>query len=428
MKRQGEMPMPRSCYRPRRGVAIAQVVVCMTVLLGVLAIVLDGGLLMAERRRAQATADAGALAAVAELFANYQSGNGVDTGAAATSATATANANGYTSSNSTITVRVNPANYLGGPHAGTQVPAGYAEVTVTYNQARYFSSLWGSGNIPVSARAAARGQWVNATPAILLLDPTASGSLTVTGNGNVTAKNGAIIVDSNSASAIVTSGSNAVVTDATPGEPILVTGNPGYSGGGVSPTPIPSQVPTPDPFRFLPEPPQPAAAPNMTTSNGVDTYYPGYYSGNLTIKQNSVFQPGIYWMNGTFKVDGNAGSTLTGNGVMIFIGPNGSLNLAGNGTVILSPPTSGIYQGMTIFQSRSNTTDFTVTGNGKFDITGTLYAAKALMKITGNGDVEIGSQLVGGQLENKGAGGTGQVNVNYNNNNVGKTRIFNLVE
>ncbi len=101
-----------------------------------------------------------------------------------TSAITVANANGYTNSNSTIIVRVNPANYLGGPNAGTQVHAGYAEVTVTYNQARFFNSIWGTGNIPVSARAVTRGEWVDATPAVLALDPTASGALTAKGSKN----------------------------------------------------------------------------------------------------------------------------------------------------------------------------------------------------------------------------------------------------
>jgi hypothetical protein len=56
-----------------------------------------------------------------------------------------------------------------------------------------------------------------------------------------------------------------------------------------------------------------------------------------------------------------------------------------------------------------------------------LYAAKALMKVTGNGDVAIGSQVIADQLQNKGGGNSGQVNIIYNNN-VAKTRLFSLVE
>jgi hypothetical protein len=161
----------------------------------------------------------------------------------------------------------------------------------------------------------------------------------------------------------------------------------------------------------------------------VTTYYPGYYANGLSLTGNftAVFQPGTYYMDGTFKVNGNSSSSLTGSGVMIFVGPSGSLDLGGNGSVTLSPPTSGTYQGIGIFQSRSNSTDFKVAGNGNFSMTGTFYAPDATMQITGNGDVE-GSQLIGYQLANKGGGGSGAVSVVYNSNNVARTRVLNLVE
>jgi hypothetical protein len=416
--------------RRRSGAVLAQVALAMTALAGVLAVVLDGGMMLTERRRAQAVADAGAMAAAADLFARYLTSGGVDSGSAATSATTTVNANGYTSSNSTTTIRLNPANYLGGPNAGKQVPVGYAEVTVTYNQARFFSALWGSSAIPVTARAVARGQWVNAKPAILVLDPTASGALDVTGGGNIAASNGDIIVNSNSSSGITTSGSKSIISDSN--DPILASGAAplNLGSGTVNPTPTPGQTPTPDPLRFLPFPsPKPADAPAPTTSNGVTTYYPGYYASglNLTGGYTAVFQSGTYYMDGTFKVNGNGSSSLTGSGVMIVIGPNGSLNLGGNGSVTLSPLTSGIYQGISVFQSRSNTSDMQIAGSGSFNISGTLYAAKATMKVAGNGD-NIASQIISNQLLNNGGGNSGTINVTWNGSNVAKTRVFNLVE
>jgi uncharacterized membrane protein len=54
----------------RRGAVLAQMVLCVTVILGIIAICLDGGVLLAERQHAQATADAAALAAAADLFKN----------------------------------------------------------------------------------------------------------------------------------------------------------------------------------------------------------------------------------------------------------------------------------------------------------------------------------------------------------------------
>ncbi len=403
-----------------------------------MAVALDGGIMLTERRHAQATADAAALAAAADLFNNYLTNSGIDSGSAVTSATTTATANGYTNANSTVTVRVNPANYLGGPNAGTTVPAGYAEVTVTYNQARFFSSIWGSSSIPISARAVARGLWVDSSPAILALNPTASGALTATGNGTIsvtrdagTTAGGNIIVDSNSSSGITVSGKNALVTDPSDGILSSSPTSPGYSGSGsVSPTPVTSQPPTPDPLRFIPEPSQPANAAAPTSSGGTTTYYPGYYPSGLSLTggYTAVFQPGTYYMDGTFKVNGNGSSSLTGNGVMIVIGPNGSLDLGGNGAVTLSPLSSGIYQGMLLFESRSNTTEVKISGNSGFNVTGTIYAPKATITVTGDGNA-TGSQIIADQVQNKGAGGgSGAVNVIYDSRYVANTRILNLVE
>ncbi len=54
--------------RTRRGMVTAQIALSMGVLMGMLALLVDGGLLLAERRHAQATADAAALAAASDLY------------------------------------------------------------------------------------------------------------------------------------------------------------------------------------------------------------------------------------------------------------------------------------------------------------------------------------------------------------------------
>jgi hypothetical protein len=414
----------------RRGATLVYLVLCLTAVLGVAAVALDGGILLAERRHAQATADAAALAAADDLMNHALTNAGVDSGTAVTSATTTATANGYTAANSTVTVRVYPNNYLGGTHVGTQVLKGYAEVTVTYNQARFFSSMWGSSSVPISARAVARGQWKPASPAILALDPTDPGTISVNGTGasiSVTG-GGSIIANTNNAGgAIYVGGSGASVTD--PSGEIDVSGPTASSGGGtVSPTPLLNQAPTPDPFRLIPEPSQPANAPAPTTSSGVTTYYPGYYPTGLSLTggYTAVFQPGIYYMNGAFKVNGNGSSSVTGNGVMFFIGANGSLDLGGNGAVTLSPPTSGVYQGLLIFQSRSNSTVAKVAGNGSIltNVLGTIYTPDATLNIQGGGG-SIGSQIVANQVA---AGGNGTITVNYSVSEVAFTRVLGLVE
>src|SRR5437870_5675271 len=95
----------------RRGSVLVWVVVGLSVIVGVLAIGLDGGRMMDERRRAQTAADAAALAAAADLYANYVTNQGSDpSGTAAAAARSVASANGYTNDgvNSTVAVNIPP--------------------------------------------------------------------------------------------------------------------------------------------------------------------------------------------------------------------------------------------------------------------------------------------------------------------------------
>src|SRR5438132_8466767 len=80
----------------RIGTVAVLVAVCLTVLLSFVAIAIDGGLLMDDRRRAQSAADAAAMAGAADLFLKWQTNAGVDNqGTAVAKASATSAANGF---------------------------------------------------------------------------------------------------------------------------------------------------------------------------------------------------------------------------------------------------------------------------------------------------------------------------------------------
>ena len=131
----------------RRGMVAAQVAVSFTALLGVTALLVDGGLVLSERRHAQATADAAAMAAASDLYANWNSNAGVDNGSAKSSALSVAASNGYANdgTNSTVTINIPPlaGNFIG--------KAGFVEAIVTWNQKRGFSRIYSTATIPVSA-------------------------------------------------------------------------------------------------------------------------------------------------------------------------------------------------------------------------------------------------------------------------------------
>ena len=144
----------------RRGMATAQVALSLSALMAMLAVVADGGLLLVERRHAQATADAAALAAASDIYAKWYTEPRLRTlaTAACNSAMGVASANGYTNDGTTSKVIVNvppqvfrdpmPASTAGRLRRGDR-DAGTSHA--------FFSGIFGSGVIPVSAALSVRG-------------------------------------------------------------------------------------------------------------------------------------------------------------------------------------------------------------------------------------------------------------------------------
>lgn len=420
----------------RRGAIVVLVAVCLTAVLMFVAIAIDGGALLEQRRKSQSTADAAALAAAESLFRKYPVNKGLDdsNGSAATAAKAIGAANGYTNdgSKSIVTVRTSPAAYTGGPNQGQPLPKGYVEVTVQYNKSRYFSGVVGMGSIPVKARAVARGNWEPAHVGIHVLDLHQSASLTATGESSVTVKGGAAVIVNSDASDAATSTGGTLTADnfdITGGS--SVSGTKGGFFGGLNY----GRDPQPDPLRNIPQPiasnyAEQSRGP-MHLSNGTRTLSPGVYHGGITItgQANVTMQPGIYYMDGGGFSFGGLGN-LMAQGVMIYNDPKSSsdnINISGSGggSVTMTPPTSGLYQGLTLFQNRTATNQLSVAGNGGFSIKGTFYAANALMAVGGNGASQIGSQYISRYLSIVGSGG---MTIDYNPAEVIPARILNLVE
>jgi hypothetical protein len=385
-------------------------------MVGVMALLLDGGLLISEHRHARSVADTAAMAAAYSLFKNSSTDHGLDpTGTARTAALNNATGNGYANDGTATVVTVNIP-----PLAGAFVgKAGYAEVLVQNNQARLFSALWGAGMMSVTARGVARGISSPSSPAILLLDPSMKASLNVTGNGGINATGGSIVVDSNNAQAGVTVGNGNVTAPN-----MNFTGSYTTTGSGsfigtikttVSPTSDPlSRIPAPDPSTLTVQ----SASNYHITSSGNYTLQPGIYTGGISISASGpgliTLMPGIYYMQGGGFFDSGS-INMTGTGVMIYNNPASSsdqIKLTGLGNLTISPPTSGTYRGISIFQNRTSTAVVAVTGNGSLNLTGTIYSAGAEVDLTGNGVINAtGSQVIANNME---VAGNGAVNVQHN--------------
>ncbi len=433
-------------FDSRRPANVAPLVAfCLVPIMGIAALVMDIGLLRDERRQAVTAADAAALAGATDLFTNYTKNAGVDkSGTAVKSALTTAKANGFAQngSNSTVTVNVNPSNYQGGPFAGTQIPAGYVEVIINFTQQRTFSRVWGDALLTGQVRCVARGTYTPASPGILVLDPTDNNTLDLTAQGDVTVTGGgAIVVNSTSANggATLTSSGNATATNINLSGPKYNQSNSGTLKGTVN-----YNVPqTPDPLASLPEPSQPASPSPLPTgydnNNGINysgsaniDLYPGYYgginitgSGSATLHANSDGSPGIYYIGSHGFSMTNSGG-ISGSNVLVYSAGTGNISLTGSGSLNLTPPTSGIYKGISLFQERSSNKQISVTAQGNMNVTGTIYAASAKFTLTGQGAYSnpFGSQWIAYQLV---VTGSGSFTVQYSGN-ASPVRSIQLVE
>ena len=424
----------------RRGIVTVLVVLAILGLVGIVAIALDGGLMQDNKRRVQNAADAAALAAANMLFNHFTSltvASPDPGGSAVTAAKQASSDNGYPDNGTTSTVVVNipPAS---GPFSGQLA---YAEVIVTYQQPRYFSAIFGTTSVPVKARAVGKGFWGGDKIGVLVLDPTVKSSLVASGGGSVTVTGGAsFIVDSNNADAATVSGGGSL----TAPEFDVTGGTVGTFNGTVNT----DSPPQPDPLAYLPVPsvPPDGVITKKNIPGGGTSYFltPGRYTNlpnftngdTVTLKQASANSAGgIYYLDGTSFISNGANIGMdpsTSGGVMLYNNPTNGANsqvisIQGNsgGSIVLSALTSGPYAGMLFWQNRTATQTMSIGGSGTINLTGTIYAANALLNISGNGSATIGSQYISRTLN---LSGGGSQLINYSDQNTARKRQVCLVE
>ena len=225
---------------------------------------------------------------------------------------------------------------------------------------------------------------------IIVLDLSAGGALSLSGNASIKLAGG-VYVDSSSSSAL-SAGGNAQIKASV----IDVHGGVQKSGNAsFSPAPITGAATVADPLASLASP-----STSGLTSYGSEslsgsssaTIKPGIYSqisvsgsAKLTLSSGIyIIEGGGFTVSGSASVSGsgvtivNAGSMYPGSG-----GTYGSITFSSNGSYSLSPPTTGTYAGIVIFQTRDNSKALTLSGNTS-GMTGTVYAPAAQLVESGN--------------------------------------------
>src|SRR6266568_1508430 len=216
-------------FRDEDGQTLVLTALCMTAMLGFMALAIDVGLLFRLRRNMQITADSVAVAATLDYYYNYAvNPTGALTHAQAAGQTA-ATANGVTNgTNGTVTINCHPTS---GPMSGGSGCNGYFEAIVTQPNSTTFMGMFGTHSVNVAARAVA-GMPVISDACIWIMSPTAASALELQGNSNINAPGCGIYVNSSNSGAVKVIGNSNNFN----GPDLDTVG--GLSGHQTSPTPV----------------------------------------------------------------------------------------------------------------------------------------------------------------------------------------------
>lgn len=345
-------------------------------------LVFDVGVILEDRRELQNAVDAAALAAaVAERD---------DPSQTAAQAEAYLLANGFDPSDADLVVSIDSG------YGPDQV-----EVTATLTVPTSFFRVINVNSKVVTVRAVGEAQPSVgvADYAIVSLNETACDAFRKGGNSDLEIIGGGIMVNSSCAS-----GGRAHGNGEIDAERVDYYSSGGFSiQGSASVDPLPTARATRavDPLVGLPTPTATTspdsggteASPSTATYSSSRTLRPGVYWGGVHLSGNATFsmEPGVYVMaGGGFTSAGNG--VIEGDEVMIYLashptpGDCGFVSLTGGKDLELTPPTSGDYEHITLWQDEECTDDIGYRG-GHDATVGVIYAPGAQVNITGGGDL-----------------------------------------
>lgn len=438
---------PRSlralAFRQEGSVTIV-VALLLVVFIVVAALVVDIANARQTLRAAQAGADAAALAGARDLMNQ------------ATWATVIADVQSYASANfstaaSSWSACVDPGALAYQPDLAHLDSCISADSSVSPTKLRVqlpvrqvptsFGLIAGRSTIDVAAAATARIV-TGAACALCVLDPQGNGVFVGNGNGTVNVTGAGVIVNSTSLSSASMIG-NAVVQATAIGGPSAPAGFHQTGNSGYTPAPI-ELPPVADPLASVlacPSAGTPSPCPTTTfpdvkvTSNGSQTLSPGVY-GSISASGNGslTMEPGTYVITNSLSFSGNG--TLTANGVTLYFAcslyptpcaagqAGGSFSLIGNGSTSVTPPTSGPFQGLSIFADRNNTGASSLSGNGNL-LSGTIYTKSADLGLSGNGTLSLDSLVVADSIT---LSGNGTVDLAYSQSQNANVTGIQLVQ
>ncbi len=253
------------------------------------------------------------------------------------------------------------------------------EFFITTKSGIVHQGMLGSLDWPANRRSVVR---IKKGPAacVLALDAHADSSIKIQGSTDVEMTGCVIASNSNSNTAVYRGGAANVrgkcVNTVGKTSGLGSSSNVSFECGA----PMENQYPSFDPLAGV-------LPPSYTGCQGISngktkTLSPGTFC-NKTISGEVTLQPGTYILRGG-RVNLGGNGFLKGAGVTIFLMEGAEFSVNGNEVVQLTPPTSGPYAGITIYQEKSNTTEIKINGTSGSYITGFVYAPGAHVFYAGN--------------------------------------------
>jgi len=388
--------------RNEEGQTLIFTALCMTMLLGFMALAMDVGLMFNARHRVQTAADAAAIAGAIELGYYGSTGSGTANNVAIAARRA-AGLNGITDTTNQVAVNLSPTD---GYHTGS----GFVEVIVNQPNPTFFMGMFGHPTMNVGARAV--GGIPPSATCMYILDNNPSDTDVLYTKKTITALNCGVQVNSPNPNAVCLHGSGTIDSDY-----LHIVGGLDTGGGCKASKNAPMQTgvaPVSDPFNNL-EGPIPASA--CTTGSGGNTTSATSISSLSQLPTPKANPDGIpsdqvYCFSGTnVSLDGGSTALTLGPGIYVFehgvtagyVTINGgTLDSAGgvfsqttgaNSILTITAPTSGgIYDGIAIMQPSINTTTGSTPptlsvqfGNSTQVLKGIIYAPTSVVTLHDNG-------------------------------------------
>ena len=366
--------------RYEKGQVLILLVLGITALLGMVGLAVDGGHVLADRRQAQNTVDAAALAAaIAQTYnQNYRD-----------AAVNQIKKNGYSlGTDSLVEVNQPPRDGLYSCHNRPDC-ANFIQVKLTTTITTWFAAIVGVDTLTNQVSAVAQALKSTQEPfydgnAIVALNPTGCQTAIFSGNGNTLVDNSGIFVNSNCNNtpennpqkAFFLGGNGNLET-----QYIKVVGGAYYNPHKMNlDTPLSTgafQLPNIRDAYILP-------SPSCGGSGGVDPLnptvaHPGTYTEFPPDGVTSM-EPGIYCVD-SLKIHNH----LVGGNILFVL--SGGVRMNGNAYISLKGRTQGEFKGLLMYMLPSHEQQITIDGNIASEFEGLILAPRSQVTISGTGKV-----------------------------------------